>query len=223
MLRTSLSIIIISLLAVSASAQTAADKYVKLYKEAAVRTMNQHGVPASIILGVAIHESASGTSKIAKYLNNHFGLKGKTGPKPIASSYKGYENVEDCYLDFVSYLKRSVNNLFEKYPAGNYQKWALGIQRGGYAASHSWASQVMGIIKKYKLYEYDGTIPESIRPLPVVESASIGSDLGMVSYQVKNGDTLGKIAKEYNTTVNSIISKNKLKTSHLHVGQVLHL
>ena len=51
------------LLTGTASAQSAASKYVEAYREAAIRTMNQHGVPASIILGVAIHESASGTSK----------------------------------------------------------------------------------------------------------------------------------------------------------------
>jgi flagellum-specific peptidoglycan hydrolase FlgJ len=49
---------------ISVSAQSAAKKYVELYNEAAIRTMNEYGVPASIVLGVAIHESASGNSKI---------------------------------------------------------------------------------------------------------------------------------------------------------------
>jgi flagellum-specific peptidoglycan hydrolase FlgJ len=33
--------------------------------------------------------------------------------------------------------------------------WAKGIQRAGYAHSRTWASQVIALINKYKLYEYD--------------------------------------------------------------------
>ena len=40
-------------------------------------------------------------------------------------------------------------------------------------------------------------------------------------YTVKSGDTLNKIAKEYNTTVNSIKEKNNLKNDNIKVGQVL--
>ena len=214
------------LLTGTASAQSAASKYVEAYREAAIRTMNQHGVPASIILGVAIHESASGTSKIAKYLNNHFGIKGKGGPKPISSSYKGYENVDECYADFVSFLKKRFNNLFINHPAGDYKKWALSIQRGGYAASRSWASQVMGIIKKYQLDQYDSNqIPESFR---AVESNQVASNSEetisqSVTYEVRHGDTLAEIAKKFNTTVKNILQKNSLKTSSLSIGQVLQL
>ncbi|WP_207533636.1 glucosaminidase domain and LysM peptidoglycan-binding domain-containing protein [Desertivirga arenae] len=219
--------LLVTFLTGTALGQTAADRYVESYKEAAIQTMNQHGVPASIILGIAIHESASGTSKIAKYLNNHFGLKGKGGPKPIASSYKGYENVEQCYEDFVTFLKKRFNTLFIHCPGGDYKKWAMGIQRGGYAASHTWASQVVGIIKKYKLYEYDNPIPESIRPL---ENAAAGLAMNSeetsnekLTYQVRHGDTLGAIAKKFNTTVKEILEKNSLKTSSLSIGQVLQL
>ncbi|WP_207429291.1 glucosaminidase domain-containing protein [Pedobacter sp. SYSU D00535] len=207
----------------TASAQSAAQRYVEAYKEAAIRTMNEHGVPASIVLGVAIHESASGTSKIAKYLNNHFGMKGKSGPKPIPSAYKGYESVDDCYADFVSLLKRRFNSLFIKYPDGDYKKWAIGIQRGGYAASKSWASQVVGIIKKYKLYEYDNPVPENLRPLETVKVNSVETVNQAVTYQVKKGDTLIEIAKKFNTTVQSILIKNSLKNSSLSIGQILHL
>ncbi len=223
MLKKSLIIAVVVLIAGTASGQSAAEKYIQAYKEAAIRTMNEHGVPASIVLGVAIHESASGTSKISRYLNNHFGLKGKGGPKPIPSAYKGYENVDSCYKDFVSFLKRRFNFLFEKYPYGDYQKWALGIQRGGYAASKTWASQVMGIIRKYHLYEYDNGVPESLRPLPQAPDKSNATRAQSVTYQVKRGDTLQDIAKKFNTTVKSILVKNSLKTSSLSIGQILQL
>ena len=40
-------------------------------------------------------------------------------------------------------------------------------------------------------------------------------------YIVKKGDTLYSIAKKYNTTIESIINKNNLKTNALSIGQEL--
>jgi LysM repeat protein len=218
--------ILVGLFTATVNAQTAAEKYVQLYREAAVKTMNEHGVPASIVLGVAIHESASGTSKIARYLNNHFGLKGKSGPKSIPSSYKGYASVDDCYQDFVSILKRRFSGLFGRYSSSDYQSWAMGIQRGGYAASRSWASQVMGIIKKYRLYEYDTPLTPVIltqQATAVVPVQEFGATPEPVSYIVKKGDTLIEIARKFNSSVSAIKSKNGLKTSYLSIGQKLSL
>lgn len=149
----------------SVFAQNAAKTYIETYKKAAIATMKEHGIPASIVLGIAMHESGSGTSKIARYLNNHFGIKGKGGPKPIKSSYKGYESVDECYSDFVAHLQKRFSTLFDKYESTDYKGWTRGIQRGGYAASKTWGSQVLGIIKKYNLHELD-SIPTSGKGKP---------------------------------------------------------
>lgn len=42
-----------------------------------------------------------------------------------------------------------------------------------------------------------------------------------ITYTVKKGDSLYQIAKKYNTTVDSIIKKNNLKTNNLNIGQKL--
>jgi hypothetical protein len=207
---------------ITVSAQPAAKKYVELYKEAAIRTMNEYGVPASIVLGVAIHESASGNSRIAKYLNNHFGMKGGSGPKPIKSSYKGYENVDASYTDFANLLKKRFSSLFTKYPISDYKSWVYGIQRGGYAASGTWASQVMAIIKAYKLYEYDGPLtPMVLTPKKTILANESRSNQPLV-YFVKKGDTLQLIAKRFQTTVEAIKEKNELKSNILTIGQTLY-
>jgi len=217
-------IICLSVLCISiaASAQSAAKKYIEQYNEAAIRTMNEYGIPASIVLGVAIHESASGNSKIAKYLNNHFGMKGSSGPKPIKSSYKGYESVGDSYADFANLLKKRFSSLFTKYPVTDYRSWVLGIQRGGYAASGTWGSQVMAIIKAYKLYEYD----QPQRPMILTQSEAplAGKDSGNqpIVYSVKKGDTLQLIAKRFQTTVAAIKLRNGLNSSNLRIGQQLY-
>jgi LysM repeat protein len=216
-------IICLSVLCISitVSAQSAAKKYIELYNEAAIKTMNEYGIPASIVLGIAIHESASGNSKIAKYLNNHFGMKGSSGPKPIKSSYKGYESVNQSYADFATLLKRRFSSLFIKYPINDYKSWVYGIQRGGYAASGTWASQVMAIIKTYKLYEYDKPLTPMVLTANGVDQSENVSNQPVI-YSVKKGDTLQLIAKRFQTTVEAIKQKNKLKTTILTIGQQLY-
>ena len=210
-------------ISITASAQTSASNYIEKHKENAVKLMNLHGVPASIILAVAMHESANGTSKIARYLNNHFGMKGKNQSTQIKSSYRGYESVESSYGDFISLMKsrRQFSPLFDKYSHYDYKSWALGIQRGGYAASRTWASQVMGTIKKFRLYEYDN------RPADSAEAVNADdvkpSSWTAAIYKVKNGDTLEKIAKKLSTSVKMIMRKNSLTSSRLSIGQKLKI
>ncbi|WP_374166236.1 glucosaminidase domain-containing protein [Arcticibacter sp. MXS-1] len=218
--------IYVSLIVLSAGSvfgQNQASNYIETYKQAAINTMNEHGIPASIVLGIAIHESGSGTSRIARYLNNHFGLKGKSGPKTIRSSYKGYENVAECYSDFVTHLKTRFSGLFERNSPSDYRGWALGIQRGGYAHSRTWASQVMAIIKKYRLYELDGQENNSTAYSVLVPAQQEEEQTDPVVYFVKKGDTLLTIAERFGTTVKEIKVRNGLTGSLLKIGQRLHL
>jgi uncharacterized FlgJ-related protein len=198
-------------------AQSVTQNYINENKDFSVELMNKYHVPASIILGVAIHESGSGTSKIARYLNNHFGIKGSNSSTKIRSSYKGFEAVEDSYLYFIDMLqsRSKFKILFDKYSDYDFKSWANGIQRGGYAASHTWASQVIGLIKHYKLYEYDNRPADYIEPIAAVEVT--------INYNVKKGDTLGEISKKYDTTVKNLMIKNNLKSSILRVGQKLKI
>ncbi len=200
-----------------AFAQTVTQNYVDEYKEPAISLMNEHHVPASIILGVAIHESASGRSKIARYLNNHFGIKGPNNSTAIKSAYRGFDEVEDSYQYFVGLLQRHsrFKTLFDKYTEYDYKNWAKGMQRGGYAASRTWSSQVIAIIKKYNLQQYDNRPEGYIEPVEPVALYKV--------YSVKKGDTLGAIAKKHRTTVKKIMAKNHLKTTVLRIGQKLRI
>ncbi|MEO5910257.1 MAG: glucosaminidase domain-containing protein [Pelobium sp.] len=198
-------------------AQSVTLNYIEENKDFAVRMMDKHHIPASIILAVAIHESASGTSKIARYLNNHFGIKGRNSSKQIRSAYKGYDEVRDSYKDFIDIMesRSKFKILFDQYTDYDYRSWARGIQRGGYAASRTWSSQVIGIIRKYNLYELDNR-PEGYEepPEPKVVART---------YKVKSGDTLGEIATKYHTTVKNLMKRNNLKSSLLQIGQKLKI
>jgi flagellum-specific peptidoglycan hydrolase FlgJ len=211
----------------SAAAQTTATNYIEKYKDIAIKHMNNTGVPASIILGAAMHESGTGTSKIARYLNNHFGIKGRNTSKKIKSAYKGYETAELSYDDFIVVLKthKQFNRLFAKYSDHDYQNWALGIQHGGYAADKAWSGRVLGLIKKYRLYQYDNRpagSTESVTEDKPVETLN-SSKKEITYYHVKKGDSLSAIAKKFNTTVKRLQDKNNLRTSRLKLNQKLKI
>jgi flagellum-specific peptidoglycan hydrolase FlgJ len=150
------------------SAQSASQTYIEKFKDNAIRIMHETGVPASIILGVAMHESGSGKSAIAQNLNNQFGVKGGgtvvyyKHNKKVKSAYKRYDSVLDSFNDFARIMteRKQFSHLADKLTQYDYNGWAKGIQRSGYASSRKWASQVLGIIKKYDLDELDKTPEE---------------------------------------------------------------
>lgn len=206
----------------SLKAQTTED-YIAEHVEHAQYLMRTHELPASIILAVAIHESAAGKSKIARYLNNHFGVKGANSSTQIKSAYRDYPSIDSSYNHFVSFLKsrNHFNVLFDKHDQYDYRAWARGIQRGGYAHSRTWASQVIAIIKKYELFQYDERPDDYIEPaIPAVKKTK-STKTSSKFYIVKKGDNLSKIAKKLGTTASALMRKNGLKSSALQPGQKL--
>ena len=217
-------------LSLSSPAQSIRE-YIEGHIDIAKKLMREHGIPASITLGVAIHESAAGNSKVARYLNNHFGVKGKNNSTQIRSAYRGYDSVEDSYEDFANFMttRPAYSQLFEQYSPYDYTSWARGIARGGYAASTSWATQVINLIKKYELYQYDD------RPESYVETLLPGADAiqpvkALITpakksgvYTVKKGDNLNKIARMAGTTAVKLMKLNNLRTATLQPGQKIKL
>jgi flagellum-specific peptidoglycan hydrolase FlgJ len=157
------TLLLVSALMVSAQKNTP-QSYIEQFKDDAIRIMHETGVPASIVLGVAMHESGCGNSLLAKNLNNQFGVKGGSGhtvyyhhKKKVSTAYKRYESVFDSFQDFARIMteRREFSGLTESLTHFDYAGWAHGIQKRGYASSHKWASQVLGLIKKYQLYSFD--------------------------------------------------------------------
>jgi flagellum-specific peptidoglycan hydrolase FlgJ len=162
------------LLSVGASAQNKTQSYIDKFKDDAVRIMHQTGVPASIILAIAMHESACGGSTIAKNLNNQFGMKGfgttvfKTNKKTIRTSYKKYDSPTDSFDDFARIMteKAKFVGLADQFTHYDYLGWALGIQKAGYASSRRWAADVLSLVKKYQLNVFDEK-PADKQPAPL--------------------------------------------------------
>ncbi|WP_437919440.1 glucosaminidase domain-containing protein [Sphingobacterium sp. LRF_L2] len=213
--------------------------YIAEHKDIAQQLMIETGVPASVILAVAIHESAYGNSRIAQHLNNHFGIKGKNTSKTIRSAYKGYGSVKDSYLDFIGFLKRrkSTNTLFETCSQEDYNSWIKGIARSGYSTTRSWSSKVIATINRYNLDEFDQLNTENVLLanqednkssdllMSVMEKneSSIDHLKGLQTHIVKKGDTLSEVAKQYDTSIETLKKRNNLQSSKLAIGQRLLL
>jgi len=166
-------LLLIALLFVSvqASAQkNTSQSYIEKFKDDAIRIMHASGVPASIILAVAMHESANGNSKIAQSLNNQFGVKGYSKTvyttaknKKVSTFYKHYDSVMESFEDFARIMtqRKQFSKLASTLTNLDYKAWAHGIQKAGYCSSHTWSKDVLAIINKYQLNTFDSTEPAS--------------------------------------------------------------
>ena len=92
-------------------------QYIDKYKDLAVIEMHRSGVPASITLAQGVLESSSGNSRLAKYANNHFGIKCKgdwTGNVIYANDdapdecFRAYESTLESYQDHSDFLRKKL-------------------------------------------------------------------------------------------------------------------
>jgi Bax protein len=146
-----LLIISLVLASLSGAGQT---KYVKKYRPLADSLESEFGIPAAVILGVAIIESSNGTSRNCKMLNNHFGIIGKNGvlkTKNIRTRYKQYPTGRASYIDFCKVLARK--KFYKKLKGNlNYHLWLDAISKAGYSEVPSiWKQRITATIQHNKL------------------------------------------------------------------------
>jgi LysM repeat protein len=220
--------------------------YIQIYREAAVVEMERGGVPASIILAQGLLESAAGQSELAKTANNHFGIKcggtwdGKTYYKrdddkdkdgnSIESCFRRYESVSESFLDHGEFLrdprKHNRYGFLFNLDRTDYKAWANGLQSAGYATSPTYAKQLIDIIERYRLYEYDRpgkvvqpgappttqapvvTNPQSGRTEPAPLTSRIGRVNDVKVVVSKEGETLEDIARAYRLNPDKVVNYN---------------
>lgn len=128
--------------------------FIQQYRPLADSLSTEYGIPAAVILGVAIVESGSGTSKNCKLLNNFFGIVGKNNllkTKGIKSRYKQYPDATASFADF---CKLQTRKKYYSKLKGNmdYKVWVEAISKSGYSeAPTTWKQRVSDTIKKNKL------------------------------------------------------------------------
>jgi flagellum-specific peptidoglycan hydrolase FlgJ len=142
------------LLLISIQPVIAQSAYIKKYRPLADSLAEKYEIPVAVILGVAIIESGSGTSRNSKLLNNHFGIVGKNDlykKKGIRSRYKQYPDVAASYVAFCKLLKKK--KYYDKLKGNmDYRLWLEAICKAGYTeAPEEWKKRVTTAIRKHKL------------------------------------------------------------------------
>lgn len=141
------------------NAQQYVQRYLEQHRQLAIVLMKKTGIPASIILGVSMIESAMGQSRNCKLLHNYFGIKGKNnlsknkgGPR---SAYKQYKNATESFKDFVRIVQRKAYYAKLKNNT-DYMLWLKAMNKHGYAeAQGKWIKDISLVIRKYKLEDLD--------------------------------------------------------------------
>lgn len=139
-------------------------EYIETYKEIAMSEMIRSGVPAAITLAQGIHESAAGTSNLVQRSNNHFGIKCKSEWKgewvshdddARGECFRKYSDPYESYRDHSDFLKNRPHyaSLFSLDPT-DYEGWAHGLKKAGYATNPKYAQILIKTIRDYNLDAY---------------------------------------------------------------------
>lgn len=138
--------------------------YIATFRNIAIEEMKRTGVPASITLAQGIHETGAGQSQLVLRSNNHFGIKCKSDWKGESVShdddargecFRKYSNPEESYRDHSDFLKNRPHYaaLFKLDPT-DYESWAWGLKKAGYATNPKYPQILIKLIKDYNLQEY---------------------------------------------------------------------
>jgi len=147
-------ILVLALLAVICSANAQNNKYINNHKIIATVLSEHYGIPAAVILAVAVVESSGGVGATAKVLNNHFGMVGQNNfvnQRGHKSRYKQYSNEIASYIDFCKVITRKRFYSRLKYK-DDPKAWVKALSRAGYSeAPEQWEQKVFSVLASNKL------------------------------------------------------------------------
>lgn len=238
---------IIILIAATGYAQPSEKKlspqdYILMYKEDAVKEMLIHGVPASITLAQGMLESGNGNSALAVYANNHFGIKCHDDWKGATYTmdddakdecFRKYETVLESFSDHSLFLKNRQRYAFLfELPKSDYKGWASGLKEAGYATHPKYAEQLIELIERHNLNQYDKV--ESMSPIASKGSYTIAKPKLEIREALKfnhtrfiiakPGDSFFKIATEFDLELETLLDYNDMsKTDKLLAGQKIYV
>ena len=209
--------------------------YISQYKDIAMNNMKVYGIPASIILAQGILESGAGRGDLAVTANNHFGIKchvdwtGESVRHDDDSSqecFRKYKEPAESFKDHALFLtgRSRYSSLFD-LSKSDYQAWAKGLRRAGYATDPRYPEKLISYIDRYNLGQYDSQVlginytRTENQPIKI---ASVNTQSGDY-YEVQKGDTLYSISKKHNLLVTDLKLKNNLSENTISIGQKLRV
>jgi hypothetical protein len=208
--------------------------------------MVQYKIPASITLAQGILESNKGNSVLAKYGNNHFGIK--------CHNWKGEGMYQDddlkneCFRKYPSALESFQDHSLFLYERNryaflfnlkleDYKGWAKGLKKAGYATNPKYADILIALIEKHELYHFDKSflmaqnIPskKEISKTPLKLKNQNKHSISIHDNNIKyitaiNGDTFHSLANEFEMGLWQLYKYNNLeKGDILKVNDLIYL
>lgn len=210
-----------------------------MYAAEAQRQMKLYGIPASITLAQGMYESAYGASYIAVVGKNHFGIKayrGWSGPVVRCDDDKSnepfckFKTVQEGFEYHSHFLRDNTRYapLF-KLKSTDYEGWAKGLQKCGYATNPKYPEQLCDIIRRYHLDLYDTTTSTGKVVKPATTPSyhkqySTAKRRGLKYVKALKNDHLETIACEFKINVRQLRKWNDLpKNYQLKEGEIIYL
>lgn len=150
------------------------DSFIQNILPYAKQVENTYGIPTSVTIGQAIHESAGGTRTpndvySGKESYNIFGIKGSGNAGSVKSwTWEVYNGVKTkivanfrAYSDWggslMDYGKLLSNDRYKPaFSKSNPYEFVEEIRKAGYATDPAYTKGVTSIMKSYNLTQYDG-------------------------------------------------------------------
>lgn len=231
------------------SGTSSQNEFLSQIKTGAINGWKKHKVLPSITGAQAALESGWGTSTLSTESNNLFGIKASADWKGEKKSYKtkeqdskGNETTIDAYFRVYDSWSDSVEDHGEFFKSTdwrkknyakvvgeiNYVTAANELKNAGYATDVKYPEKIIRIIEQYNLHEWDREAigssyqePTNSRPSPSPSKRKKNSD---GTYTVRVGDNLTAISRDFNVSIDNLVSWNNLKSKNLiNVGQKLRL
>ena len=186
--------------------------YIEQYKDIAIEQMAKYHIPASITLAQGLLESGAGKSELAQQSNNHFGIKCHSwdgdrtyhDDDAAGECFRVYRSARDSYEDHSIFLSTSSRYAFLfNFAQTDYENWARGLKRAGYATSPTYADKLIEIIERYDLDRFDHPQSNDSRS---PHTPYLAYDL--VYIVARQGDTMKAIAEEFGIPKYKLICYN---------------
>lgn len=198
------------------------EDFIKAIAEYVKKYSVKYGIKCnSAVIAQACLESGYGTSNKAKY-HNYFGLKYRKGRVNCSNGTiddgSKEQNADGTYRDIIDKwysfenMEKGVEGYFQFINIDRYKElkglttpesYLEAIKKAGYATSKDYVKNVMAVVNKYDLKQYDEKVQ-------------------VYEYVVQKGDTLSGIARRYGTTFQKIAADNNIKNPNIiYIGQKL--
>lgn len=203
-----------------ASAQNSkVQEYINQYSDLAIKEMMRTGVPASITLAQGIVESQYGQSMLVKNSNNHFGIKCKSDWTGATFNYdddaKGecfrvYNSGDESYIDHSNFLKNRPNYAFLfKLDPTDYEGWAKGLKKAGYATERDYPQTLISTIVKNNLQQYSLLALERMKNGGDMLASNTSAPASAEKQPVNESKTFSEAKKETPFVINGASTKEE--------------